>query len=237
MRKVLFITGSLLLLDVVPLLLWANFHAGLALQAVLSVAVLVYAFFFDKIGRKAHITAGFVCCIPLIFVAFLAIYGNIDNTDYNEDALIVLGAGIKGKTVRGSLEKRLDKAVGYYGKNPKAVIVVCGGQGPEEEITEALAMERYLVEKGVPKGSIIREEKSTSTYENLAFAKELLDIRFSQGFSSLVVTSDYHVYRAVKTAALTGVASNHIGACTTWYTIPSNYFREMLAVVKIWVTA
>ena len=211
----------------------SNFHLGVILQILVSLALLVYAFRYKKIKRKVHAFIGVVCCIPLVFSFFLAIYGNNDNPGYSENAVIVLGAGIDGETVLGGLAKRLDEAALYYGKNPEAVIVVCGGQGPQEDITEALAMERYLIDKGVPKEVIMKEEQSTSTYENFSFAKTILDERFPQGFSSVLVTSDYHVYRAKCIAEKAGVPANHIGSPTTWYVIPSNYLREMLAVTSI----
>lgn len=171
--------------------------------------------------------------IPIIFTSFLAIYGSIDNATYDEDAVIVLGAGIDGEKVSGNLAKRLDMAAAYYEKNPKAVIIVCGGQGPQEDITEALAMERYLVGKGVPKDSILKEEKSTSTYENFSYGKTILEDHFTQEFSSVLITNDFHVFRAAKIAEDAGITSNRLGAQTKWYTVPANYLREMLAVLKM----
>ena len=235
MRKFLFVIGGLLLLNVIILLFLINFHIGIVLQALVSVSILIYAFFLEKFNRIIHIIAIIICIIPLIFITFLAIYGNINNSTYDEDVVIVLGTGIDGQTVRGNLARRLDEAVLYYDKNPEAIIAVCGGQGPQEEITEAMAMERYLVDKGIPKESIIKEDKSTSTYENFSFAKLILDEHFSQNFSSVLITNDYHVYRAVQTADHAGISANYIGTYTDWYTLPANYLREMLAVVKLWL--
>ena len=115
------------------------------------------------------------------------------------------------------------------------VIIVCGGQGPQEDITEALAMERYLVKKGIPQSKIIKEEESTSTHENFPFARNVLAPHFPQGFSAVLITNDFHIYRASKFAGYAGIPANLLGAPTVWYTIPVSYLREMLAVVKIWV--
>ncbi len=96
-------------------------------------------------------------------------------------------------------------------------------------------MERYLIGKGIPHENIIKEEQSTSTYENLSFAKEILDSRFAQGFSSVVITNKYHTFRAAKIAERAGIAAKHISAPDEYYTAPANYLREMLAILKMWV--
>ena len=129
----------------------------------------------------------------------------------------------------------MDRAIEYCGKNPVAVIVVSGGQGPQEDITEAPAMERYLIDKGIPQSRIIKEEASTSTYENFLFARKVLEPRFQQGFSAVLITNRFHMYRASKLARYTGITANRLGAPTVWYIVPVNYLREMLAVVRIWV--
>ena len=235
-QKILLIIGSLLLLNAVIMTFLSNFSAGILLFAVASIALIIYAIFFGKLKKGWHITIWIACLIPLIFMITLAVYGSRDNAQFNEDAAIVLGAGIRGEKVGGNLAARLDKAAEYHSKNPDAVIAVCGGQGPQEAITEALAMERYLIEKGVPQEKIIREEQSTSTYENFLFAKEILDGRFPQGYSGVLITSDFHVYRAAETAKAAGISAAHIGARTKWYNVTENYLREMLAVAWMWVS-
>jgi uncharacterized SAM-binding protein YcdF (DUF218 family) len=212
----------------------SNFNAGLIFQGVAACAIILYAFYLDKIPKTAHIAVGAACLIPLIFMTFLAIYGKLDNVTYDEDVVIVLGAGIHGEQVSRPLAYRLDSAVDYHKKNPRAVIIVCGGQGFQEDITEALAMERYLIAKGIPQEKIIQEDKSTSTYENISFAKEILDGYFPDGFSSVVITNDFHVYRATQIAQYAGVSAKHMGAPTVWYALPASYMREIFSVVKMW---
>ena len=113
----------------------------------------------------------------LLFQVVICVYsfGFTDTVTYKEDAVIVLGAGLRGENLSLILRNRLDAAVEYYNENPEAVIVVSGGQGPDEDIPEAEAMERYLYEQGVPLNKIIKEDKSTSTEENFKFSKELLE--------------------------------------------------------------
>ncbi|MCL2219226.1 MAG: YdcF family protein [Chitinispirillia bacterium] len=234
MKYAALIIGVLILINAVIVLFTSNFTLGMVLQGFVAAAIILYAFYFKRVPKVGHIIVGAICAIALVFAVFLAVYGKYDNAEYNEDAVIVLGAAIRGEEVGRTLARRLDKAVEYYGKNPGAVIAVCGGQGFQEDITEALAMERYLAVRGVPLEKIIKEEKSTSTYENLSFARDVLTPYFPQGFSGVLITSDFHIYRASRLARYAGISANHIGAPIEWYSIPVNYLREMLAVAKMW---
>ena len=234
-RIILVILGLLSLENVIFLSRVSNPTIGFALQAILSVGLIAYAVFFNKIPRKMHITVGILSLIPVVFVLFLGIYGNVSNVDHNEDVVIVLGAGIIGETVTRPLAHRLNTAFYYWQRNPDAYIIVCGGLGNRAVITEAEAMARFLIARGVPRERILLEENSTSTYENLTFAKEILDERFPDGFRAVLVTNDFHIYRAVRTARSVGIDVNRMGAPTDWYSWPVNYLREMLAVVNMWV--
>ena len=91
----------------------------------------------------------------------------------------------------------------------------------------------YLVARGVPPANILMEDKSTSTYENLRFANELFVL---QEKPVVIISNDFHLFRAVQTARRVGYEDvRHIGAHTTWYSVPVNYLREVLAVLNFWV--
>ena len=92
-----------------------------------------------------------------------------------EKAVVVLGAGLRGEQVSGLLARRLDAALDYYRENPDVLLVVSGGQGPDEVIPEAEAMARYLAARGVPQENIIKEDKSESTEQNFEFSRVLLE--------------------------------------------------------------
>jgi uncharacterized SAM-binding protein YcdF (DUF218 family) len=205
------------------------------MQALVSVSAILYAVFFNKIPKKAHFAAGFFCLIPVVFILFLFVYGNVSNADYNEDVVIVLGAGIIGETVTRPLASRLNTAFDYWRENPDSYIIVCGGLGNRASITEAEAMARYLNALGVPRERVLLEELSTSTYENLLFAQEILNDYFPNGFNAVLVTNDFHIYRSVRMARSIGIYPNRAGAYTDWYTMPVNYLREMMAVSYMWV--
>ncbi len=152
------------------------------------------------------------------------------------DYVVVLGAGLFGDQPSPSLHYRLQKALEYTKKHPHVPIVVSGGQGPDEWITEAKAMECFLLQNGIEAKRIIKEERSTSTKENLIFTKELLkhDINTKKP-TLLIVTSEYHMFRAKFLAKRNGFIP--YGKCAATpayprYLKPLYYFREYFAVIK-----
>jgi len=236
-RITLLILGLFGLVNVAFMYLVANPTIGFTIQLALSISLILYALLFNKISgisKKIHVAVGALCLIPLAFVLFLFLYGNVSDVDYTEDAVIVLGAGVHGEQVSRTLARRLDTAIEYWRQNPDATIVVTGGLGNQATITEAEAMARYLIARGVPEARILLEDLSTSTFENLIFAKAILDEHFPDGFRAVLITNDFHIYRAVQMARYVELDVSRVGAYTDWYTWPVNYLREMLAVLQLW---
>jgi len=236
-RIILFVAGALLLLNALIILPMINPTIGWYLQLALSVALIAYAALFKKIPRKLHITAACLSLIPAVFVGFLAVYGNVNRVDHTEDAVVVLGAGVRGETVSRLLAHRLNAAADYWQQNPQAYIIVTGGLGNRATITEAEAMARFLVERhGIPRERILLEDQSTSTYENLIFTRAILEERLQRDdFRVVIVSNDFHMYRAQRLARQLGLEAGRIGARTDWYTWPVNYLREMTAVLNAWL--
>ena len=237
--KILSITaGSLLIGNFILLILISNINLGMVPVAGLGAVLLCYGIFYDKLPFKKIISAvlAFGIAVILAFGTFLATYGSHDTADYTEQTVIVLGCGLRGERVSVGLAKRLNKAAEYHENNPEAMIIVSGGQGPQEDISEALAMKRYLVDKGIPEDKIIMEDKSTSTITNFRYSREIMEKEGMSLSSVVFVTNAYHVYRASSYAKDEGFLEvSHLGTDIIWYTIPMNYMREMLAVVKMWV--
>ena len=229
--------GGLLLGNTALMMTIANLNFGLLPVALLGTALLVYGLFFEKLPFRRLISGvlAFGLSVIIAFTSFLALYGRNDNATYNEKTVIVLGCGIRGERVSVGLAKRLNKAYEYHLQNPDAVIIVSGGQGPQENISEALAMKRYLIEKGVPEDRIIMEDKSTSTITNFKYSHEIMKEKGFPDDSVVFVTNGYHVYRGASYAKAEGLTVTHLGTDIIWYTIPMNYLREMLAVMKMWV--
>lgn len=224
--------GFLSLINVGFMYIVANPTIGFTLQAILSIALIFYAIFFKDIHRFVHIAIIILFLIPLTFSIFLGVYGNRSQVDYTEDVVIVLGAGVNGTMVSRPLAHRLNAAVDYWQNNPDAMIIVTGGLGNRATITEAEAMSRFLVWRGIPEEAILLEEYSTSTYENLVFAKEIATEHFPDGFQAVLVTNDFHIYRATRLAWQIGVDVHPLGAHTDWYSWPVNYLREIVAIIN-----
>lgn len=222
-----------------------NFNAGTLMMYLITVFLLIYAVFHSAIDR--YCAAGFGCFIKIFFLLgccfFILIMFFIAGNRYknpatgSEDAVVVLGAGLRGTRVSGVLASRLDAAYAYYEKNPAALFVVTGGQGPGEDIPEAQAMKAYLVEKGIPADRILEEDKSVSTEENFRFAHQILIRHGLQPDSSIAyVTSGFHCYRAGKYAAKAGFQNaRSIASPIGISSILPCYMRETLAVLYYWI--
>ena len=238
-RYAIYFIGAFATVNAVVATFVSNMNLGTILAYTVGLSLLACAVFFDfvcrKIPRFVRYLAVFLFVVETVFVSCLFLCGDSDNADYGEDAVIVLGAGIHGEKVGVGLQGRLDRAVEYHLKNPNALIIVSGGQGPGEDITEALAMERYLIARGVSADKIIKEEKSTSTNENFRFSKTILDERFGDGYKVAFITTDYHIYRAENIAEKEGISNiTHLHSDSGWYTVFPNGLRESFAVMKMW---
>ena len=238
------LSGAVLTVYGLLLCVLSNLNLGVVLVLALGILVLCTGAFHSAIKKYTDKgifkmikrVVAVLLCVELVVVSFLVVYGISDNVDYSEDAVIVLGAGIRGDKVTLPLKLRLDKAIEYHKQNSDALIVVTGGQGFQETVTEAYAMEKYLLENGVDKSKILKEEKATSTAENMDFSKEILDGCFDGGYSVVVVTNNFHIFRGVAIAKKSGFdAVSHLHAGLQWYNLMPCFMRESLAVLKMLV--
>lgn len=184
--------------------------------------------------RGSAIGLFLVCAyIAFLFVSLLlysVIYGRTGRR-HGFDGIVVLGAGLIGSRVPPLLASRLDRALRIYHREPRTpVIVVSGGQGADEDVSEALAMKRYLVERGVPEDGVVLEDQATTTEENLRYSKELLRERGLTG-RVVAVTNNYHVFRTAVLSRNQGLRMQVIGAPTAWYFVPSAFLREFVALL------
>ena len=161
----------------------------------------------------------------------LVVFGLIRST-YQEvppkdvDTMIVLGAKVWGKEPSPMLKERLDTAVSYLKENPSTVVVVTGGQGPDEEEAEGIVMGRYLEEQGIDANRILVEKTSTTTVENIKNAGEMRDIT-----TAIVVSNDFHIYRAKRTAKQNGVTTVYgLAAPSKTSDTFKSYVREVIAL-------
>ncbi|GAA0116037.1 YdcF family protein [Clostridium senegalense] len=153
----------------------------------------------------------------------------------NQDFIIVLGSGLIGDKVPPLLASRINKAIEFYNKQsivttpPK--IIFSGGQGNDEKISESLAMQKYAVEKGIPFEDTILEDKSTTTFENMTYSKNIMDNLSNNKYNSIFTTNNFHLFRAALYAKMAGLKSQGIGSKTALYFLPNALIREYIAIV------
>ncbi len=160
----------------------------------------------QRLGRTRawalRLKQALLVCFALGLLLFAAMESYVlahDETDWEREvtAVIVLGAGVNGRVPSLSLQKRLEAALDYVKDKPDIPIVVTGGQGRGEEITEARCMADWLMARGIPEDRLILEEQAKDTEENLDFSLTLLAERGIDSTSNIaVVSSDYHLARA-----------------------------------------
>ena len=172
-----------------------------------------------------------VCAVYVGFLQYnIYNYGQM-NATYEADYIIVLGSKVNGTKPSYSLQYRIDKAAEYLKSHAKAIAIVSGGKGKGEDISEALAMKNELMKLKIAEDRIIMEDKSTSTDENIKFSKPLIPDNMKKG---MIVTNDFHMFRAKKIAAKQGLQLEGLPAETPKrIVIPSN-IREYLAITQYW---
>lgn len=149
------------------------------------------------------------------------------------DVLIVLGAGVNQYgTPSATLVNRLNRALSLYEAGYARRFIVTGGQGEGEPVAEAEVMRAYLVARGVPDWAIQSETQALNTRENLLNARALMQMNGLE--TAIVVTSDYHLWRAIRLAEDAGITASGAGApndARGYYAL-RNVFRETLSWVK-----
>lgn len=223
---------GLVLLLVVAVVARRHVLVGLAAAAVLVVCYLAFLFF-------CYLTYGFV-------YRRLPIRG--------ADFVVVLGAGLMGgRLVSPLLASRLERGRSVYesldagnadasgadasnlGASSGPMLIVSGGKGSDERLSEAEAMANYLVERGFPAERILKEDQSRTTEENLLYSAALMKGIRPEGYRCVVVTNDFHSYRAALIARDLRVPAQVAGSPTAAYFLPSATIREFIAVfVRYW---
>ena len=193
---------------------------------------------FEKYSRVAVI---FLRCYLGVFTAgvafFFTMLGLVISDAHTEEAkvdcIVVLGAGLHGDVPSYVLRLRLNEAVKYMQTQDRIPVIVAGGMGPGETITEAEAMARYLVARNIDENLIWKEENSTRTQENIEFSLALmeemgLDI---ENATVALATNGFHLYRAKHIAQKLGVDAVGVAAPTPTIYLRVLYFsRETFAL-------
>lgn len=181
--------------------------------------------------------------IIIFLISFILIEGliiingniiNIDDVDF--DYMIVLGARLYGDVPSPALHERLKAAEEYLQSHIDLKVIVSGGQGPDEYIPEAEAMESYLANNGIDKNRIIIEDKSTSTFENIRNSLNIIrEIDDLESPRVLLVTNKFHVFRSKMLANRLGAKAYGLPAEVPPSIVVPQYIREYFAVIKSFI--
>lgn len=199
-----------------------------------------------------------LCMVAFLIVEAVVFSAGRKAPAANAEYVIVLGAQVRGEAPTLVLHARIKAAAEYLEAHPEAVCVASGGQGTGEAISEAEAIRRELVRLGISEDRILLENRSTSTAENLKFSAEVIQkyekgkngaieagddrdagtvsdgnpVRFIPK-SVVLVTNDFHVFRATKLAKGTGYMQVSGLGATDFFAVTIQYYvREFFAIVK-----
>jgi uncharacterized SAM-binding protein YcdF (DUF218 family) len=236
--------GIIGVLDTIILSTYTNINVGTLFPGAVGCLLIFYVVIKLRYRRESHIIANpltrklFCCGLIIAVLSFtiietIIVFNSSSQEEMGTDYLIILGAGVNGDAVSLTLQERLLKGIEYLNKHNNTKVIVSGGQGYGENITEAEAMKKYLVSSGIDANRIIEENRSTSTMENFRFSKEILK-KESKGNTQIimVITSDFHMLRAKMLARRVGFEPYGI-TCSTPVSVRLNsYAREYFALVK-----
>lgn len=242
LRLVFLVVGLIGVADTLAISMVSNINAGTVLPALLGLPLLLIGIFFPAAQR--FFSAGFGAFVKWLLIVGYAGYAVIllvmvpmiyregnEKPAPGAEALIVLGCGVRGERVSLTLARRLGAALAYANENPDTLVILSGGQGKGEDITEAEAMRRYLIARGLPESRIRTEEESDSTYTNFLNSKRIIDAEIGSGANVLFVTTRFHVLRAELVARSLGLDAQGIGTRGVSYITPNDYMRESLVII------
>jgi len=181
----------------------------------------------------------YILCLAIGLAGFLIFQGLIISAAQTEeadvDALIVLGAGLRNGAPSLVLRTRLNAAIAYLERQGDIPVIVSGGLGQGETVTEAEAMFRYLSARGVDESQIWKEKASTNTHENLAFSLAIMEANGLdiENARVAVVSNEFHLYRAKLIAGKAGLDAVGVAAETPGVYLRVLYsFREAFALAS-----
>lgn len=149
------------------------------------------------------------------------------NKNKNYPFIVILGCGLlEGNRISPLLMQRCEIAIRLYHAEPRK-IVVSGGKGKDESISEALAMKNYLMKQGFDEHEIIIEDQSSNTLENISFTSKLI------GNSFTIVTSDYHRSRVFILSKINKLTCNISTSHSIFYFKIYAMAREYFAILSL----
>ncbi len=185
-------------------------------------------------GKRIVLALVLLCILFAAVLEGLVLSGNHDDGVENPGVMIILGAQVKSFGPSVLLQDRLDKALAYLEVDEDIRIVVSGGQGSDEPMSEAQCMYNYLIASGIDGDRILMEDQSHNTSQNLLNSKALLEQAGEDTTQeTIIVSNGFHLFRVRMLAARYGMDADCLAAPSSH--LPSrlkSYAREPLALIK-----
>ena len=180
--------------------------------------------FLKAIGWIVRVITYAASAVVLTFSTFIVI-GSFMRQRKKAEYAIVLGMALEeGKPTR-DLVYRVEMGKKYLDEYPDSKLVLTGGNPNPDEPTEAEVMEKILLKMGVSKDRLILEDKSESTKTNFQNTMEII----GADTPVVLITSNYHLNRAVKIAKKAGFKTVHrLPARSEFFPFAVNVFWEVL---------
>ena len=144
------------------------------------------------------------------------------------DCIIVLGCLVKSDaTPSDMLADRLSVGIDLYNHNAAPKLLMSGDHG-QTDYDEVNVMKACAIAAGVPSEDVFMDHAGFSTYESILRAKEIFGAD-----KIIIVTQEYHLYRALYIANALGIDAYGVSADLRTYSGQTKRdIREVLARVK-----
>ncbi|MCM1133178.1 MAG: YdcF family protein [Ruminococcus flavefaciens] len=177
------------------------------------------------------VSGGFsIVCLIIAVVISVFMLREINDRPSGDSTVVVLGCQVKESGPSLMLRRRLDTACDYLSANKGINVIVSGGKGADEPVSEAECMYDYLVSKGISPDRIYIEDKSVNTAENIEFSKKIIE-QENLCPDITIITDGYHQLRADIFAKEQGLRAYNIPAPTSWYLVPTYWVREWFGII------
>ena len=206
----------------------------LALGIMVSILAIIPRVFNNKLmDFISYMSIYFSITFIVFCIASIIVNLKIKRKPY--DSIVVLGGYlVNGNQLTKALTKRLKLTIELYNKQKsKPKIIVSGGKIRQETITEAEAMEEYLIANNIPQKDIIKEDKSKNTLENFKYSKEKLkELKIHKNIA--FVSNNFHILRAKIYSLRFKLNAKGEGSKTLWYYFPEAFINEYLAILVLY---
>ena len=191
--------------------------------------------FFQK-GKYKKLKIALICVLSLLLASMIAILSintfikitaedaiASGDTPTGYDCILVLGASVRYDQPSHMLEDRLLTAIELY-KNGAAPKLLMSGDHGSEDYDEVGVMKSFAISHGVPSEDIFMDHAGFSTYESIFRARDVF-----AADKIIIVTQEYHLYRALHVANALGVEA--YGVAADYHTYVGQAYRELREIL------